>query len=234
VLRGISILEYDISDDAKEVLYSTRSPGISFQIWLAALDGSSAPRLISSTGEESPRFGPGREILFRLTEGNTHYLARMNRDGSGRTKISSYAIGNIEYISPDRRWLTTISPAPETGATTVGGTLAVPTQGGDPRWICRGCGVTALWALDGRFLYIQLQRESHGGPAKTVGIPIPRGETLPRLPAAGIRGLDLENVFPAARVIDAYRIAPSADPSVYAYVKTTTHRNLFRIPLPSD
>jgi hypothetical protein len=33
-------------------------------------------------------------------------------------------------------------------------------------------------------------------------------------------------------MIDAYEISPGPDPSVFAYVKTTVHRNLFRIALP--
>jgi hypothetical protein len=38
-------------------------------------------------------------------------------------------------------------------------------------------------------------------------------------------------LFPGSFLIDAYPVSPGPDPSIYAYVKTTTHRNLFRIPL---
>jgi hypothetical protein len=37
---------------------------------------------------------------------------------------------------------------------------------------------------------------------------------------------------PRSYEIDAYGISPSPDPAVYAYIKTTMHRNLFRIPVP--
>jgi DNA-binding winged helix-turn-helix (wHTH) protein/Tol biopolymer transport system component len=231
VLRGMSILEYDISTDGKEVVFSTQPIGKPSQIWLASLNRSSPPRLASSSGEDSPHFGRAGEILYRLSEGKTHYLARMNRDGSNRLRVVPYAIGNVEYISPDRKWITTISPAPEGGAATDGGTLAVPTDGGAPRWICRGCGLATAWAPDGKFLYVSLRRESRGSPAKTVAIPIPQGQTLPNLPPSGIQGLDLETAFPRAHVIEAWNISPGPEPSVFAYVKTTTHRNLFRIPL---
>ena len=135
VVPGFSILEYDISTDLREVVFSAQS-GQTLQIWLAAMDQSVRPQLVSASGGDSPHFGPDGEILFRLAEGNTHYLARMNRDGSAPSKVVPYPIGNVEYISPDRQWITTISALPNGSA----GTLAVPTAGGPPRIIAaRAC-----------------------------------------------------------------------------------------------
>ena len=109
-------------------------------------------------------------------------------------------------------------------------TMAVPIGGGSPRRICSGfCPVA--WAPDRKFLYVGLAPSSQTTRGKTVAIPIPPGETLPNLPASGIRGLDTGAAFSGSRVIDAWYISPGPDPSVFAYVKTTAHRNLFRIPL---
>jgi hypothetical protein len=55
---------------------------------------------------------------------------------------------------------------------------------------------------------------------------------LPDLPVLGFRGLDDPSAFPGSRLIDGYEISPGPDPSIFAYVKTTMHRNLFRITLP--
>jgi hypothetical protein len=63
---------------------------------------------------------------------------------------------------------------------------------------------------------------------------VPPGETFPDLPASGIRGQADAGAFPGARLIDGWGISPAPDPSVFAYVKTTVHRNLFRIPLRDD
>jgi hypothetical protein len=70
------------------------------------------------------------------------------------------------------------------------------------------------------------------GPGKTVAIPVPPGQSLPELPATGIRTLDEAKALPGARVIDRRDISPGSDPSVYAYVKKWVHRNLYRIPVP--
>jgi hypothetical protein len=54
---------------------------------------------------------------------------------------------------------------------------------------------------------------------------------LPKLPPLGMQGRDDPNLFQGSHLVDAYGISPSPDASVYAYVKTTMHRNLFSIPL---
>jgi Tol biopolymer transport system component len=63
-LSGMSIAEYDISNDGKEVVFSTQPRGKASQLWLAHLDGSSPPTLVTSTGERTPHFGPHAQIIF--------------------------------------------------------------------------------------------------------------------------------------------------------------------------
>jgi len=234
LVPGFSIDEYDISKDGKEVVFVTQPSGKASQIWLAHLDRSSPPHLITSSGENSPHFGPDGEILFRLTEGGTHYLARMKRDGSDQSKIASYPIGNVICISPDRRWVAAMARSPDGKG---GGALAVPVAGGAPRLICApGCSVA--WAPDGKFLYLTVESEGRMSSGKTLVIPVPPGQTLPSLPDSGVpwgTPALFQNGLPdrASRLIDRPFIGPGPDPSVYAFVKTTTHRNLFRIPLQS-
>jgi len=206
-------------------VFSTQRPGKTSQLWLAALEGRSPPRILSDAGEDSPHFGPNGEILYRMAVGETHYLARMQRDGSGRSKVVPYAVGAIHSISPDRRWITTTARIGDDA-----GTLAIPVAGGAPRRICSGCPVA--WAPDGRFLYLSLQQASRTSHGKTRLVPLPPGEMLPRSTSPeGIVGLDDPAAFPASRLIDGWQLSPGPDPSVFAYVKTTVHRNLFQIPL---
>ena len=145
----------------------------------------------------------------------------MNRDGSGRSKVSPFPIGQINDISSDRRWVSGLAAGPP------GGTIAIPTTGGKPRVICRSCGNLAEWDSRGKFFYFNVDSLQ-----KVWAIPTIAGEALPKLPPSGIGGLDLSSVFPGSRVIENFLISPGPDPSVYAYVKTTMRRNLFRIPLP--
>ena len=91
---------------------------------------------------------------------------------------------------------------------------------------------SVAWAPDGKFLYVGLALSSRTSHGKTLAIPIPPGEAFPKLPASGISRQEDGSGFPGSRVIDGWSISPGPDPSVFAYVKTTVHRNLFRIPLP--
>jgi hypothetical protein len=163
-----------------------------------------------------------------MKEGNASYLARMKRDGSGRTKVVNNPISGIYGgISPDRRWITVSMPA---GDASIGAIVAVPIEGGAPRKICEGFRPVA-WAPDGSFFYIGVTRSSRSNAGKTLVIPLRPGESLPDLPALGIRGANDAAAFPGSRVIDGWAITPGRDPSAFAYVKATMHRNLFRIPL---
>ena len=92
----------------------------------------------------------------------------------------------------------------------------------------------AARAPDGRFLYLGLEPASRISPGKTVAIPIPPGEILPNLPATGVHGLDDVAVIRGARIIAGWGISPGPDPSAFAFLKTTIHRNLFQIALPDD
>lgn len=227
VLPGQSIFEYDISGDGNEVVFSTRPPGKSSQLWLARLDKRSSPRLITASGESLPYFSPGGRILFQFPEENRHYVGRMNKDGSDRSRVAGHPIAGIQTTSPDGRWIVAVMPLSD-GSTAA--TMALPTSGGAPRRICENyCPVA--WAPDGEYLYVGVERSSRSGPGKTLLIPMPGGGRLPRLPDSGIRGLEDGIELPGVRVIEAWDISPGPDPSIYAYVKTTVHRNLFRIPL---
>jgi DNA-binding winged helix-turn-helix (wHTH) protein/Tol biopolymer transport system component len=225
-LPGTAMLEFDISDDANEVVYSAQPLGKPLQLWVSTLDRRSPPRLIAASSEDSPHFGPDGRIVYRSFDGTSHYLAQMNRDGSGRSNVVPYPIGNVISMSPDRQWITTAGTIPNVG----GGTFAVPLAGGAPKRICSGCPVT--WAPNGKFLYLFVQQPSLSDRGKTRVVPLQPGEMLPTLPPSGMRSLDEPGLFPGSYLIDGYAISPGVDPSIYAYVKTTMHRNLFRIPLP--
>jgi DNA-binding winged helix-turn-helix (wHTH) protein/Tol biopolymer transport system component len=222
VLPGMSIVEYDISNDGKEVVFSTQPPGKASPIWLSHIDGSSPPRMIASSGERAPHFGPDGKVVFQFTDGKANYIGQVRRDGSGRSKLVPDLIADLYTISPDRRWV--MAGVPD-------GAIAVPTGGGAPRRICTGnCPVA--WSPDGKFLYIGLTPNSQTSRGKTLAIPIPTGETLPNLPSSGIRGPEDMKALPGSRLLDAWGISPGPDPSIFAITKTTLHRNLFRISLP--
>jgi hypothetical protein len=73
-----------------------------------------------------------------------------------------------------------------------------------------------------------------GGPIaedRSYLIPLAPGEALPQIPAEGFHAEEEVAQLPGARKVDA-RIVAGPSPDVYAFYRTTTQRNLYRIPIP--
>ena len=226
VFPGVSMLAYDISPDGKEVVYSTRIPGGNSELWLAPLDKSYPAKQIGHSGESSPHFGPRGEILFMRAEGNTNYLERINPDGSGRSKVSPYPIGNVLSVSPGRHWVAAIASLPD-GV----GLAAIPVLGGPPRRVYAGYAVPT-WSTNGKWLFVTVEPSTRTAPGRSLAIPVGPGEALPSFPAGGIPQRADASVMSGAQSIERADIVPGVDPAHYAYVNTTVHSNLYRISLP--
>ncbi len=171
VLSGISVSDYEISRDEKEVAFTTTDGNGTSQIWLAALDRRTPPRQIAQGGDRVS-FGPEEDLVFRsVADNNT--LIRIKKDGTGRSRVTAATVIDKFGLSPDGKWVIAHLAG--------GGTFAVPVDGGAPTRICaRVCPST--WSSDGRWLYV-------GAPVatgKTYAIPVPSGRSLPDLPAEGI------------------------------------------------
>ncbi len=227
VFPGISILDYDVSPDGKQVLYSTAGPSGKSQLWLAPADRSSPAKRVGTGGETSPHFGPRGQILFRVTEGTFNYLERMNPDGSGRSRVVPYPISEIQGVSPGRRWVMALIPFVDGNHV---GPVAIPTEGGSPLTLCPACSPT--WSSSGRFVFVQVEDPSRTSPGRSLAIPVGPGESLPAFPPGGIKQMADASVMPGAESVPRAELVPGKDPSHYAYVNTTVHRNLYRISLP--
>jgi eukaryotic-like serine/threonine-protein kinase len=228
VFPGISMIAYDVSPDGKQVVYATAIPGRTTQLWLAPVDRSSSPVRVGKTGEVSPHFGAQGQILFQQTEGNSNYLEQMNLDGSNRSKVIPYPIIEIQSVSPARRWVIAFVPSPPDGRGL--GVLAIPVEGGPPRRLC--ATGPAGWSTSGKFLFVELEQPSRTSPGRSLAIPVDSGEILPALPPAGLPPDADASVVKGSQLILRSGFVPGNDPSHFAYVNTTVHRNLYRISLP--
>ena len=230
VFPGTSMIDYEVSPDGKQVVYTRADKDGKSHIWLAPIDRSSAARQIGRSGETTPHFGPHGKILFRRSEGNVNYLEQMNQDGSAESRVLPYPIIEVQGISPARKWLMAIAPYPE-GNRSVPRTVAIPLDGGAPRRICADYCLP-VWSLSGRFLFVPVEASSQTTPGRGLAIPIGPGETLPDLPPGGIPQLADPSIVPGAQLISRAALVPGKDLSHYAFINTTEHRNLYRISLP--
>jgi DNA-binding winged helix-turn-helix (wHTH) protein/Tol biopolymer transport system component len=229
VLPGIPMIGFDVSPDGKQVVYVTPAPGGKTQFWLAPVDRSSPPTRVGDVSGLEPYFGPDGQILFQRTEGNANYLKQIRPDGSGLSKVVPYPIIEIQGVSPGRRWLMAVVPTPL--GVDAPAIMAIPLDGGPARRLCtRYCVPT--WSSSGKFLFIPVEDPSRNSPGRSLAIPVGPGETLPDLPPGGIEPMADANVVPGAQSVPRADLVPGRDLDHYAYVKTTVHRNLYRVSLP--
>jgi DNA-binding winged helix-turn-helix (wHTH) protein/Tol biopolymer transport system component len=230
VSPGVAMAAYDISPDGKQVVYSTADPAGKSGLWIAPIDRASPPRQISDTGETLPHFGAHGEILFQMAEGASNYVGQMNQDGSHRSRAIPYPILDIQSISPARKWLIAGVAYPN-GKTIEPMIMAIPLEGGLPRRLCASFCIP-IWSSAGNSLFLPLEASSQTSPGRSLAIPVGPGEELPELPVGGIKPLAEAAVVPGAQSVPRGDLVPGPDLSHFAYVKTTVHRNLYRVSLP--
>ena len=230
VFPGVSMSAFDISPDGKQVVYSTAAPDKKSQLWIAPIDKSWPARLISDADETLPHFGQPGEIVFQRAEGNVNYLERMKLDGSAGAKVFPYPILEMNGISPGRKWLMATVAYPE-GNSVRPMVVAIPLDGGKPRRLCKSY-CYPVWSSTGNFLFVPVEPSSQTSPGRSLAIPSGPGETLPELPPEGIPLSAQPGIVPGAQSIDRAELVPGKDLSHYAYVKTTSQRNLYRVSLP--
>ena len=249
LLSGFSIDEFDVSSDDADVVFSLRPTGRPAEIWVAPLDHATPALRISAEGDGAPHFGPSGDVVFKMSDGAANFIARMKKDGSGRSPILTSSISSVLGISWDRNWVVVYAPVTIAGrdAAVAGtddvigeglATFAVPIDGGHPVRLCSQFCVTQ-WAPDGSALYLTLNAPARSEATETIMIPLPSGTTVPALPKAGLRRGDLGEGLGATVIrggsdtadLRVRGFSPSTKPTTFAYVRSSVHHNLFQIRL---
>jgi Tol biopolymer transport system component len=224
-LPGVSLIDFDISRDGQQVAFTSRK-GSEFEIFMAPLDGSAPPRLVTGGGDHVS-FGGAGELVFRQVGAHANYLARVKTDGPGLVErmLPDNPIADIGFVSPD-------------GSMVMAGGIrgleygfvAVSLKNGTRKAICATLCL-ARWSGDGAYLYVTMNPT----PARarpTLVFSIPKGASLPALPPQGL-GPQAGEESPGpgiAKILQDWP-APGPDPQTYAFVKSEFVGNLFRIPL---
>ena len=69
-------------------------------------------------------------------------------------------------------------------------------------------------------------------PGRSLAIPLGPGESLAALPPGGVEAGAEPDEVPGSQSVNRALLVPGEDLSHFAYVNTTSHRNLYRISLP--
>jgi serine/threonine protein kinase/Tol biopolymer transport system component len=219
---------YSISPDGTQVTFITADSTGNAPLWIAPLDGSSAPRRLVEQDCIRGIFAPNGEIFFVGGKPGDMFLQRIKPDGTGLRKVIPEKVVYLYDVSPDSKWL----------SVWVGTDVKVyPSEGGPPTLICTACaqagaedrGVTPpmlSWSGDGKLAYMYTAGSwTESRTPQTYLIPTQPGHPPPALPPGGAQGR------PGIKIIAQPRAFMSADQTVYAYPKLATHRNIYQIPI---
>jgi hypothetical protein len=75
----------------------------------------------------------------------------------------------------------------------------------------------------------------------TIAIAVPEGESMPALPVAGVQSAEDAATLPGSRLVDfalfsalsrESDVVPGWETGTFAYTRTISHRNLFRVQRP--
>jgi WD40 repeat protein len=221
---------YNVSADGQRVVFLSLDDAGHSPVWIATLDGSAAPRRLSPLDSVRALFGANGDVFFVGGEGEgaTKFLYHVKEDGSGLRKVVSNPVIFLYDVSPDGKFL----------AVWEGNSVVVyPADGGPPTLICSHCGTAGeenrsvtpalvSWSRDGKFMYLHSTRTR-----QSYSVPLRPGQILPPLPASGLPSLADAGSLPGARAFPQQRAFAGADPSVYAFPRVSTHRNIYRVPV---
>ena len=214
---------YAISKDGKQVAFAMKDQSSRRGLWIAPVNHRSSPvRISSQVVEDSPSFLPDGDLVFRAAEEGSNFVYRMKSDGSARRKITSERILDVLGTSPDGRWVIVGVPNPDPEHTVA--TKAFAVDGSGAITLCVDfCFFT--WDPAGKFVYFYTSQE-----AISYALPVQHDVGLPKVLPGDIERIKREAKAKTISTIPQ-NILSAVSPSVYAYTRQTTRRNLYRIPL---
>jgi eukaryotic-like serine/threonine-protein kinase len=229
LLPDFQMRHYTISADGQRVVFVAADEKGGTPVWLASLNSGTTPRRLTTIDGRVAYFGAPGEVVFDGEENAATFTYRIKEDGSELEKMLPTPNLSVFGVSPDGRWVSAETP------TRFGATMVYPAGGGSPTPVCGGCSppqgpdivpARLRWTPDGRFLYLKFA-------ASTYAIPLQPGQMLPPIPSSGFRSKEVVAALPGARLIsEQENVYPGPDPSVYAFVRVSTQRNVYRVPVP--
>ena len=233
LLADFLMQHYAISADGQRVVFVVSDDTGRSPVWLAALDGRSAPRQVTADDGQKAYFGAGGYVVFVGREKGAKFVYRVKEDGSELQKVVGIdSPAPLFSASPDGKWVAIPGGSTDEMSWPA---MVYPVGGGSPRLLCVSCASGndvervgppgASWSPDGKFLYLNFRESIYA-------IPLRPGQMLPAMPASGFRSKEEVAAFPGARLIPEPGAFPGPNPSIYAFTKVSTHRNIYRVSAP--
>ena len=228
ILPGRQVIGYDVSRDGSQIGFAALDERGTSHVWLARLDRPETARQLAAFEADSPRFDAIGDILCRGTENGSRFIYRL-REGRTPEKAVPSPVLFFHAPSPDGQWVVAkVQPADRHEGNIA--TVAFPAAGGSPVTLCDTCEVD--WTPGGKSLVIRFARSNPVAPgSRSFLVALESGSMLPQWPAQGIRSREDLNSLRITGEVEDW-IYPSEAGSTYVFERSTTQRNIHRIPLP--
>ena len=235
VVSGTNVNAFSLAADGNRIAFVRQDEGGS-RLWIASLDRHSPPRQLPPTRAERPRFAGDYIVYFaRDSQGagerRSLVVHRIRPDGTADEAIWTKEFWRAT-ISPSGRYLAVITRSPAEESWPLYRLTIVDWQSGQTYPVCTEC--KGSWSDNGAWFVIAKQTGGGEGIGNTGTylLPVPPGTELPDLPSAGFATLEDVGRANGARVIkETTDVAIGPTPDIYAFMRETVHRNLYRIPL---
>jgi eukaryotic-like serine/threonine-protein kinase len=228
LLPGTSVTGYAVARDGSQIAFAALDDRGRSHIWLWPTDRRTAPRQLSTMEGDSPRFGANGNVYFRVTDGGSSFIYRVSAGGEA-TKAVDRPAAFLLSVSPDGAWLVArVQAVP--GSDSTQENLAFSTRGEPTIRLCDAmCEID--WTPDAASLVLRVGGGTWSPRGRTFVIALRPGEPFPRLPPEGVRS---ETDLAGLRILQVVEGAayPGDAAHAIAFVRSTTQRNIFRIPLP--
>ena len=234
-LPGISIARYAVSPDGNWLVFTRPNNEGHPKIWEWPLDRHSSPRTLLDRDADDPSFSRDGILFFVATD--TGQVFRMKEDGTALARVVEDHVNRLLSVSPDGRWVVvTIATGDSRNPQAV---VGYPVAGGSSRVLCRVCGFGTLdinppivtWSQDQKSMYVSLTNTGTSNRPQTIEVSLNPGDAIPRVPSELVTNPELRRMQ-GVHVLDLPNVFPGPDASTYAFWRSITQRNLYRISLP--
>jgi Tol biopolymer transport system component/predicted Ser/Thr protein kinase len=228
---GVPHQTYDVSPDGRQIVVTVLGQKGEHRLWLVPFDRQLRPREIPNAEGDHPLFGSDGEIFFRGLEGDSAFAYGIRDDGTGLQKVFDQPVASLSGISPDGCWLVAKVPGTE-GSSTV----ALPVHQDSAVRVVASAAISFTdpevhWSTDAKSIYFRIPANESWAAGRTYVLPLVRGSMWPKMPLKGFQSeADITKV-PGSTLLSDFD-CPGPTPEMYAFVRMTVQRNLFRIPLP--
>ena len=222
------IKQYSLSADGQRAVFVAVEEDGRSPVWLASLDGRTPPRQLTTMDAGQAFFGAPGEVVFGSVE-EPGFIYRIKEDGGDLQKMVEKVAPLLPFaVSPDGRWVPVMDPQ------AWGALMVYPAGSGSPVRLCDRCsppqGTDPMppplsWTPDGTLVYLKFG-------SSTYAIPLRPGQSLPPVPPSGFPSKDAVAALPGATLVSDQEVYPGPDPSIYAFTKVTSHRNIYRVHVP--